>query len=152
MSSATSTLQISASPLLIGFYTGIHAGALGCLMFSSLVPAVSGLIALVVCLSACINIRGQALRCTSRAIVALSMDEKGHCRLWQRNQVCIEDLQLTGGANVSLGLCLNLRNSLGRTRHLNIARDAMSREALRSPRMRFEHALAQVSEHRNPRA
>jgi len=148
MSSATSILNISASPLLTGFYTVAHAGALVSLMFSSLAPAASTLLALVVLLSAFVNIRSQALRCTCKAIVALEMNEKGHCRLWRRDQVCIEDLQLTGGANVSLGLCLSFRNTLGHTWHLNIARDAMHSEALRSLRMRFEHALAHGSDAR----
>jgi len=142
MSSATRTLHISASPLLAGFYTIAHAGALASLAFSSLALTVSGLIAVAVFLSAYGTIRDQALRCRRGSIVAINMDEKGHCRLWRRDQVCIEDLQLTGGANAALGLCLSFRTRLGRSYHLNIARDAMASEALRRLRMRFEHALA----------
>lgn len=138
----TSKHPISSSPLLVGFYALVHAGALVSLLLSSLPPVAGTLIILAVLLSAWVHIREQALRCTPGAVIAFAMDEKGHCRLWQRNQVYIEDLQLTGGANTSLGLCLNLRSSRGRARYLNIARDAMPGEALRSLRMRFEHALA----------
>ena len=141
MSSFTRKLHLSASPLLAGFHTLIHAGALVSLLYSSIAPLALVLMALVVLLSAYINLRDQALRCTSSAIVALRLDEYGHCRLWQRDQVCIEGLRLTGGCNASLALCLSLRDAFGKTYHLNIARDAVPGDDLRSLRMRFEHAL-----------
>jgi hypothetical protein len=141
MSSITQSHQISASPLLVGFHLLVHGGALLAVMLSSLAHFASALIAVVIALSAYFNVRDQALRRSASAIIAIRLDENGHCQLWQRNKVCLQGLKLTGGCNVLWVLCMNLRSPRGKTYHLNIAEDAMPSEALRSLRMRFEHAL-----------
>ncbi len=142
MSSATRTLQISASPILSGLYTVIHAGALACLLISTVTPVAACLLAVAVLLSAWVHLGEQGLLIAGAAIVAINMDEHGCFRLWQRNRVCIEGLQLKGGANTALVLCLTLAGARGKTHYLNIARDAMHEDELRSLRMRFEYALA----------
>ncbi len=96
----------------------------------------------MIVLSAYINLRDQSLRFGRSAIVAVGLDENGNCQLWQRDKACLKGLKLTGGCNLLWVLCVNLRNPQGKTYHLNIAEDAMPDEALRSLRMRFEHALA----------
>ena len=141
MSSITQSHHISVSPLLVGFHLLVHGGALLAVMLSSLPHFASGLIALAIALSAYINLRSQALRCSASAIVAVRLDENGDCQLWQRNKVCLEGLKLTGGCNALWVLCMNLRSPRGKMYHLNIAEDSMPSEALRSLRMRFEHAL-----------
>jgi len=141
MPSATHRLNIATSPLLAGLILVAHGGALACLAASTLAPSAAGLVALGVLVSAWGQLRAEALRNTLRAIVSVSLDETGRGRVWLGNQDCHEDLQLTGGANTALVLCLDLRDMYGHRYRVNIARDAMDEESLRALRMRFEHAL-----------
>ncbi len=146
MSATTVKLNLCSSAMLGWFYLLIHAGALICLHFTALDTWARLIMAFGTVLSAWALINEHAWRRSPSAFVALQMDENGRCQLWQRNGVCRKDWQLTGGANFHLALCLNLRGPKAEIRHLILARDALTDEALRSVRMRFEHALI----HGNP--
>lgn len=144
MPSATPAVTLRASALLAALLTAAHAGALVCLNSSTLPAIVAAPLNALIVISAAVTLAAQALRMTPWAITAISLDGTGGCRLWRRDRRCLEGLQLCGGANLGLLLCLDLKDSRGCHRHLTIARDALAHDSLRALRLRFELGLAQV--------